>query len=136
MKKLFTVILLNLFLSSTAQKISWERADYLGKSKEQRVKGFITLGIGTAALVPGVIMLSQTTPGWETVNWGKALGGSVLAIIGTTCIISSVVLFASSEKNRKRADRISFQFNKPVQVYTGLAETSLPYSVGLNIVLR
>ncbi|MCY1553197.1 hypothetical protein D9M68_896550 [compost metagenome] len=74
--------------------------------------------------------------GWEHVNWNKALGGSALVIVGTGLAISSAILFMSSGKNRKKAERGRVFINRPIPVNMGRAVIVLPYSVGITVPVR
>jgi len=138
MKALFIIIAMtDLSYSCLAQNIQQPDADYyLKKSKDQKTAAYVTLGCGAATLVPGLIMVSQTGPGWETVNWTKALGGSGLIILGTGCLVASLVLFIQSDKNQRKVNSVTLQLNKAVPVNTGLQKITLPYSIGLSVALR
>jgi|GEM_PF-2610462 len=122
---------------SAAGQADPDLADYyLLKSRKQQKAAFITLSCSAATLLPGLIMLSDVQPGWERVNWNKALGGSALVIVGTGLAISSAILFISSGKNRKRAERGRVFINRPIPVNMGRAAIVLPYSVGITVPVR
>jgi len=106
------------------------RDAYIRKSRNLRTSGFITLGCGSAALITGVGILSQTQAGLEYLDQG--LTGAGLAIVGAACVGVSIILFATSRQYEKRADRISLQLGKPITVNTGINNKVLPYSVGLK----
>lgn len=140
MKTVFSFIVVMMLSGSLAAQNLSEQKDmyYLKKSQDERTAGYITLACGAASLIPGVVMLSQTKPGWETVNWSKALGGTALTIIGTACITASIVLFIKSDNSRRKAkaSMVTLQLNKPVPVYKGLQKAILPYSVGMSFALK
>ncbi len=135
-KIFFIVILVSISLSSISQARGYSRTDYLEKSRNQKKAAFITLGCSAATLIPGIVLLSQTQPGWERVDWGKALGGAGLTIAGAGFAVSSIILFVSSDRNRKTAERMEVFINKPIPVNKGVAVTTLPYSVGVTIPIR
>lgn len=136
-RKLFILLA---FLGTVFYAIGQSNSDmtdyYLFKSRKQHKAAVITLSCSAATLIPGVIILSNVKPGWEHVNWNKALGGATLVAVGTGLAISSVVLFISSAKNRNRAERASVLINRPVSVNMGRSVTVLPYSVGVVFPLR
>ncbi|MFT3677512.1 MAG: hypothetical protein QM781_16595 [Chitinophagaceae bacterium] len=109
---------------------------YLLKSRKQHRAAVITLSCSAATLIPGVIVLSNIQPGWEYVNWNKALGGTALVAAGTGLAISSAVLFIASAKNRNRAQKARVFVNRPVSVSMGRTVTILPYSVGIVFPIR
>lgn len=114
-----------------------DRSEFLlHKSKKQRTAGFITLGGGTASVVSGIILVNQTSPGWETVDWGKALGGSALILTGVGLITTGIVLLVASDRNKQKASRLAIHLNKPVMINTGYQQTVLPYSMSVSFALR
>lgn len=123
-------------LSATGQADTDLADYYLLKSRKQRKAAIITLSCSGATLLPGLILLSDVQPGWEHVNWNKALGGSALVIVGTGLAISSAILFMSSGKNRKKAERGRVFINRPIPVNMGRAVIVLPYSVGITVPVR
>jgi hypothetical protein len=122
------------FFSSFAQHETDRRDAYLKRSKDQKLAGYITLGCGTAMLVPGLIILNETEPGLE--NLDRSLAGVALGLAGVACMGASLILFVSANQNQRKADRISLQINKPVVINTGLLRKVLPYSVGLAITMN
>ena len=109
---------------------------YLPKSRKQQKAAIITASCSVSALLPGIITLSNVEPGWERVDWGKALGGTALVAVGSCLAITSAVLFIASGNNRKRADRTGVFISRPVSVNIGRAVTVLPYSVGVTIAIK
>lgn len=105
-------------------------------SRKQQKAAIITASCSVAALLPGVIMLSNVEPGWERVDWGKALGGTALVAVGSGLAITSAVLFIASGNNRRRAERAGIFINRPVSVNIGRAVTVLPYSVGVTLAIK
>lgn len=111
---------------------------FLQKSKDQKLAGYITLGCGVGTFIPGFVMLANEEPGLSTVNWDRVLGGIALVGIGTACVTASIVLFAASRRNEKKAYKYgtSFFINEPVMINTGLQKKYLPYSVGVRIAIK
>lgn len=114
------------------QKIIDQRDAYLLRSQNQKLGAFITLGCGTAALVPSLIMMSNGGTG-EFGDIEKGLQAAGLFLVGVGCIGASAIQFINSNRNLKRANRLSLQINKPVAIYMGLNNRVLPYSVGVGI---
>jgi hypothetical protein len=137
MKKTFLLLTVFIFyFLSVAQNIRKGQVDFLKKSKNQKTAAYITLGCGVATLLPGLILLGETRPGWENVDWGKALGGSGLVLVGVGCITSSIILFISSGHNQRRANKVSFHINEPVLINTGVQQKKLPYSIDVRIPIK
>jgi hypothetical protein len=110
---------------------------FLAKSKSQKTAAYITLGVGAATLLPGMVMLMNEKPGWNHVNWERVLGGTALIGIGVSCVTASIVLFAASKRNERNAYErgLTFHLNRPVEL-VGLPEKYLPYSVGVSLALK
>ncbi|MBP7558100.1 MAG: hypothetical protein KA821_17620 [Chitinophagaceae bacterium] len=123
-------------LCAAGQSDSGRGDHYLLKSRKQQKAAVITAGCSVAVFLPGVIMLNNVEPGWERLDWGKALGGTALVAVGTGLAITSAVLFIASGNNRKRAESVSVFINRPVSVNMGRAVTVLPYSVGVTIAVK
>lgn len=71
------------------------KADYLQKSREQRIGGFILLGggiIGIAAVAPGNASFGTT---------------GTVAVLSTAAILGSIPLFLAAHRNKKKAARMS-----------------------------
>jgi hypothetical protein len=135
-RTLIIVTMITTSLCSIGQDVRSDGRYYLEKSKRQEKGAVVTLALGGATLIPGLLLLNDVKPGWEHVNWNKALGGSGLVIAGTGLVISSIVLFISSNGNKRKADRIGVFVNRPIEINKGLALTTLPYSVGFTIPIR
>jgi hypothetical protein len=137
MKKTMIVsLMIVLSLACFSQRNVMTGDFYLQKSKNQKTAAYITLGCGAATMIPGLILLNQTEPGWEHVDWNKALGGSALVIAGAGFLTSSIILFAASARNKRKARMVSVYINKPVLVNTGAWKKTLPYSIGITIPIR
>jgi hypothetical protein len=136
-KKIIVIVLLfSISLHATSQSDGFDARHYLEKSRRQQTAGFITLGCSALALIPGITLLNHSEPGWEGINWYTAMGGVALTTVGVGFAVSSVILFVSSNKNRKKANGMALFINKPIQVNTGLVRTTLPYSVGVTVPIR
>ena len=138
MKTILCIICIAILQSSMfAQQRSLPDSFLLKKSRDQKTAAFITLGIGSATLLPGILMLSGQWPGLNNLNWEKVLGGTALVGVGASCVTASIILFMASKRNEKRAYDPGFtmSLNKPVEVM-GLPGKYMPYSVGVNIAIR
>lgn len=132
-KVLFFLVVSLISLSSFSQYSEDMRDYYLAKSQRQKTAGYITLAGGTAALIPGLIMLNNNDgAGWEA-DWVKGFKASGLILLGTGLLTSSLVLFIASSRNERKANRITLNLNKPVPVYNLSGPSVLPYSVGVSI---
>ena len=110
--------------------------DHLQKSKNQKTAAFITLGVGAATFIPGIIILSSQEVGWNRTNWNNVLSGTGLTIVGVGCLTASTILFIASNRNKRKADPVISFINKPVEINTGVFVKRLPYSIGMSIALR
>jgi hypothetical protein len=130
---LIFIVAICCMFSSFAQQSKMDLRDaYLQRSKNQKLGAYITLGCGTAALLPGVVLFAQAEgKGLEELD--KGLKGTGLIIVGVGCIGASVIQFINSNRNLKRANRLTLEINKPVVIDMGLDTRTLPYSVGVNI---
>jgi hypothetical protein len=135
-KLLLTYTLFILSFCAIAQNTAMKSEYLLDKSKKQRTAGIITITSGTASLVSGLILLNQTSPGWQNVEWGKALGGTALTITGVGLLTSGIVLFIAADRNKRKANLLSVELNKPVLINTGFQRTVLPYSMSVSIAIR
>lgn len=138
MKKIYCVIFIcALQLPLFAQHQRLPDSIFLAKSKSQKTAAYITLGIGAATLLPGMMMLMNEKPGWNHVNWNRVLGGTALIGVGVSCVTASIVLFAASRRNERKAYEpgLTFHLNRPVEL-VGLPEKYLPYSVGVSLALK
>jgi hypothetical protein len=138
MKYFLSISLLLLLQGTLRSQEIYPDSIFLQKSKDQKLAGYITLGCGLATFVPGFIMLANEEPGLSTVNWDRVLGGIALIGVGTACVTTSIVLFAASRRNHKKAYQhgTSFFINEPVMINTGLQKKYLPYSVGVRIRIK
>jgi hypothetical protein len=121
-----------MFFSFAQQNKIDLRDAYLQRSYNQKLGALITLGCGTAALIPGVVLFGQAH-GQGLDHLEKGLKGTGLIILGVGCIGASVIQFINSNRNLKRANRLTLDINKPVVIDMGLDTRTLPYSVGVNI---
>jgi hypothetical protein len=138
MRTILCIIAIAILQSSTfAQQRALPDSFLLKKSKDQKTAAYITLGIGTATMLPGIIMLSNQKPGLGNVDWQKVLGGTALIGVGVSCLTASIILFTASKRNENKAydPKLTMSLNKPVEVM-GLPGKYMPYSVGLNIAIR
>jgi hypothetical protein len=128
-------MLLAISFSIYGQTNNYSSEYFLQKSKKQKKAAFITLGTGMASTVAGVVLLNQTEPGWQKVDWGKAIGGSALVIVGAGLLTTSIVLFAAENRNRKKAGTVLLHLNKPIDMVSGFGKKILPYSAGISVSL-
>jgi hypothetical protein len=138
MKKLICITAaIVMYLSSFAQDdVIWDHAYYLRKSNNEKTTAYIALGVSAATIIPGYIMLPHSSPGWEHTNLPRSVKGAALMFVGTISLVTSVIMFHQSSMNKRRAEHTALQINKPVAVYNGLKNITLPYSVGVSITLR
>lgn len=136
-KVFFTTIFSFVILTAMAQQPSLYTADdYLAKSKRQRTTAQITLGCGAVSLLSGTILLANTKPGWENVNWSNALTGTGLVLIGVGCTTASLILFSSSKRIKRKAEKLNVWINKPIEINTVFVKTYLPHTVGISWSIR
>jgi len=85
------------------------KMDYLKKSKNQRITGFVLLGSGAAldiiglATIPKNVNLFNPDPSVEQ----KANSAGWLLIAGTATMLASVPFFVSAQVNKKKAVSIT-----------------------------
>jgi hypothetical protein len=136
-KVLYTTIFSLVILSGMAQqKLPYTADEYLAKSNRQRTAAQITLGCGAISLLSGTIILANTKPGWENVNWSNALTGTGLVLIGAGCTTASLILFSSSKRNKRKAEKLNVWINRPIEINTVFVKTYLPHTVGISWSIR
>ena len=128
-KSIISIMLLALTATSFCQENPslppMTRADYLSKSKTDKVFAFILLGAGitTIAIISG-----------GNTNFNSL---ATFAILGTVCTLASIPLFISARKNKRKAMKISayFKLEKiPLVQQQAICLHSLP-SVSVKISL-
>jgi len=137
MKRLtsFTVaICISIF--SLAQPGKTPDDHFMKKSRGLKTAANITLAAGTVTLAAGIILLASTEAGLDRVDWDRAIGGIGLGAVGVSALTTSFFLFIASKQNEKKAHRVAFQVNKPVEINTGLFVKRLPYSIGISFPIR
>lgn len=103
MKKIVAFVLMLIFSATTycQNKDSSNhltRAEYLKKSKSNKIGGFILLGVGTIALV--------SASGGNTDL--ESLG--VIVVAGSAAVLGSIPLFIAASKNKRKATNASVYF--------------------------
>jgi hypothetical protein len=131
-----TIFSLIITFAMAEQKPLYSAEEYLAKSKRQRTTAQITLGCGAVSLLSGTILLANTKPGWENVNWSNALTGTGLVLVGVGCTTASLILFSSSKRNKRKAGKLNVWINKPIEVNTVFVKTYLPHTVGISWYIR
>ena len=112
------------------------REEYLHKSSVQKTTGYVFLGLGAAALVPGIGLLSKADPGYS--GYGdlpERLGGTLLTFFGSACLVVSLSQFTASRKNKERGMDISLKLKEPLLMNTGI-KTDLSWSAGIKITIK
>src|SRR5687768_18608518 len=95
MKKLLLLSMFSLSVTSfhgqdTTSPLPMTKEDYLQRSKGQKIAGFVLLGVGTIF----VAIAAPGTTSFETTQ--------VLAVGAVVAVLSSIPLFISSGKNKRR----------------------------------
>lgn len=120
MKKLFvlSILLISIghsFGQDSTSKTQPTSAEYLQKSRSQKVAGFIFLGIGVTTLT--VISKGQTD--FDVLP--------VLAVGGVAATVISIPLFISAGKNKRKAMSLTVKKEKTfIPCYGGVAQKSFP----------
>ena len=104
MKKIFTLaVLLGLLTTTFSQETTSSkpitRQDFLKASKEQKVMGWVFLGIGATAIA----IAAPGNVDFETLG--------VLAVIGAVGTLASIPFFIASARNKRKAKALSTSFN-------------------------
>lgn len=80
------------------------------KSRSQRTAGILVGSAGTLLSFVGVLVWAEGYSSdyywWETQDDSKVRAGEVMIIAGTVVALSSIPLFISSARNRRKADLI------------------------------
>jgi len=125
--------------------------DYLQKSKKQKTGGWILFSISAVSGISGFALLLDETGNAisdtgndlgtivgasnqpNTYKDGRATTGAVLMAVGAASLISSIVLFSSSGKNKRKAVTVSYKSTQiPFLSAKGtIASNSIP-----SVVLR
>ena len=100
MKKCFSILLLmiigfNLFSQQSKNKEQKLQADYLEKSKRQKIAGFLLLGSGAAVFTGGTIAMQHSQSKGEN-EFPFLVGGLAMSI-------ASIPFFISSASNKHKA---------------------------------
>ena len=112
------------------------REEYLHKSNVQKTTGFVFLGLGAAALVPGISLLIKADPGYS--GYGdltERVGGSLLTAFGSARLVVSLSQFTASRRNKQRGMDISLKLKEPLLMNTGI-KTDLSLSAGIKITIK
>ena len=113
------------FCQETTPEAPMTRADYLKKSKSQKIIGFVLIGVGAITLA--------------AISGGNTDLGAIgpIAGIGVACILISIPVFIGSAKNKKRAANatVSLHFEKTRLVQqTQIVSATIPgVSLKLNL---
>jgi hypothetical protein len=118
---------------STLTKL--QPTDYLQKSKKQKTAGWILLAASAVSGISGFGMVLNeagnsindagnnaecifggcSNPPPQTYNSGRATAGVILMGVGTVSLVSSIVLFSKSGKNKRKAMSVSYRpMNAPL----------------------
>lgn len=120
MKKMFFLLLMVLPGLCSAQTVKetngYAKEDYLQKSKNQNVLGIVTAsGGGLLMLIGGIMSLSELGNGLDfdssNDNPQKMKTANTLIYTGGGIVLTSIPLFLSSMKNKKRAASLSINTN-------------------------
>lgn len=89
---------------------------YDKKTKGKKITGFIVGGVGAAALAGSLSLLNTSPNNRETGEGEKRLVSSVIGvpmlIVGAGCIGTSIPLFISSGRSKKRRDKLIASYNQ------------------------
>ena len=125
---MFFIIYLLFYITVSAQQtdttIQMSRQDYLQKSRGQKTVGRILLGGGALLYMISVLVatddivgvldgIGNPNPPEDKDNSGLS---DVLFITGTVAIVSSIPLFISAGKNKRKAASLSFKTEKYQQL--------------------
>ncbi len=98
----FIVMAINAYSQEIKPNLQMTSEEYLQKSKNQSVTAGIMFGVGTAAMVGGLVVSAGSKDDFfEELNAG--LIGTSLLLLGLTLDVISIPIFISADKNRKRA---------------------------------
>lgn len=89
---------------------------YDKKAKGKKITGVILGGAGIAALAGSLSILNSKTTNWDTGEKETSLTASILGapmlIVGAGCIGTSIPLFISSGRSKKRRDKLIASYNQ------------------------
>ncbi|HVZ55847.1 MAG TPA: hypothetical protein VG870_04250 [Chitinophagaceae bacterium] len=107
MKKwIVTLLLVTGMVDSYSQGTQLTREALRQKSGNQRTAGWIMLGGGTALAVAGIITFSHS----DFLSDGSGTdAGGIMTVGGVLLDLGSIVLFAASSRNARKAARMSFR---------------------------
>jgi hypothetical protein len=138
MKKIFVLSLLLFFATASfaqqsAPKQHWTETDYYKKSKKQKTAAWIFTGVGSAVLF--TTLIAEAVSVAVTLGQDKATGSTLPYTIGAASVVTGIVLFVASGKNKKKAKATSafFKMEKAsVLQETVFSNQSFP-ALGLKI---
>jgi len=108
--------------------------DYVQKSKNQKIAGWILFGGGMIlTTVGGAKVMSNTTfvgePLYETNT------GEVLMLVGSASMLASIPLFIACSRNRRKVISLSFKNEYSQQIQKGIVAYKIVPSLTMKIEL-
>lgn len=89
---------------------------YNKKTKGKKIAGFVVGGVGAAALAGSLSILNSKVTNRDTGEEETPLTASIIGapmlIVGAGCIGTSIPLFISSSRSRKRRDKLIASYNQ------------------------
>ena len=105
MKKVIFFLSLSLFSNLIFGQTQDTKESLLAKSKKQKTTGWILLGVGSAAIVTGVIIQSGHK---DDASFDDATGEAVLIGGGIASSLASIPFFISAGNKKKKAATLAF----------------------------
>jgi hypothetical protein len=111
-------------------KMVTQKDIYLQKSKNQKTTAFVFLGVGTATLVTGCIMMGTAKNNTLPVPFPtdeKTYDGAGLILLGALVDLASIPFFVSSSKNKAKAMSVSIKNELiPVEMVAQVKQYTIP----------
>jgi len=94
---LLLILSANLFSQQTTSSPTFNKQDYLQKSKNQKTAAWVLLGGGIVLMGSGFLIGDRKESSFSDAGTGVVIGG-----IGFLATIGSIPLFITSSKNKRR----------------------------------
>jgi len=107
--------------------------DYVQKSKQQKIAGWILFGGGMILTTAGISKVISDNllgePLYETNT------GEVLMLVGSASMLASIPLFIACSRNRRKAISLSFKNEYSQQIQKGIVAYKIVPSLSMKIEL-
>ena len=105
--------------------------DYVQKSQQQKIAGWILFGGGVILTTVGGAKVISDNLFWEPLD--KTNPGEVLMLVGSVSMLASIPLFIACSRNRRKAISLSFKNEYSRQIQKGIVACKKVPSLAMKI---